>query len=92
MKKREKWKENAVAALELPADLAYNDSIVTMTGPREVLVENYRSILKFTSTEIIILTLRGRVSICGNSLEIPWYTPEQMKVTGCISGIFPQRR
>ena len=92
MKKRERWKESVVSALEVPADLAYSDAIVTMTGPGQVLVENYRCILKLTSTEIVILTLRGKVTICGSRLEIPWYTPEEMLVKGCISGIFPQRR
>lgn len=92
MKKRERWKESIVSALEMPADLAYSDAIVTMTGPGQVLVENYRCILKLTSTEIVILTLRGKVTICGSRLEIPWYTPEEMLIKGCISGIFPQRR
>lgn len=92
MKKRGQWKEHAVSALEMPADLAYSDAIVTMTGPGEVLVENYKCILKYTPSEIVILTLRGKVTICGECLEIPRYTPEEMQVKGFISGIFPQRR
>lgn len=92
MKKREQWKEQVVSALEVPADLAYSESIITMTGPSEVLVENYRCILKYTCCEIVIATLRGKVSICGSHLEIPWYTPDQMLVKGRISGIYPQKR
>lgn len=92
MKKRERWKELKVSALEVPADLAYSDAIVTMTGPGQVFVENYRCIQKLTATEIVILTPRGKVTICGSRLEIPWYTPEEMLIKGCISGIFPQRR
>ncbi|MDY4692535.1 MAG: YabP/YqfC family sporulation protein [Blautia sp.] len=90
MKKRARLKEQVVSALEMPSELAYHDSIVTLTGPREVLVENYRCICRYTPEEIVVLTLRGKVTICGKGLEILWYTPREMKIKGCISGIFPQ--
>ena len=35
-------KENMVETLELPKDLMYGASIVTITGRREVLIENYK--------------------------------------------------
>lgn len=91
MKRRERWKERVAEGLEIPADLAYSDAIVTITGPGSVLVENYRCLLKYTPSEIVILTPRGKVTICGKCLEIPWFTPEEMQIKGCISGIFPQR-
>ena len=31
MKKTERWKEQMVSALEIPADLAYSETIITMT-------------------------------------------------------------
>lgn len=88
MKKREQWKENVVTALEVPGDLAYREAIVTMTGNHFAVVENYRSILKYTREEILVLTFRGKVKICGKRLEIPCYTPEEMQVKGFISGVF----
>ena len=92
MKKRERWKENMVSALEVPRDLAYRDAIVTITGQGQAVIENYRSILRYTREEIVVLTLRGKVTICGKRLEIPCYTPEEMQVRGCISGIFLDRQ
>lgn len=91
MENSKRWKERTVNALEMPADLAYGDGIVTLTGPGRVLVENYRCILRYTDEEIRILTPRGKVTVCGKHLEIPWYTPEEMLIRGEISGIFPQR-
>ena len=41
-------KQNMVETLELPKDLMYGDSIVTITGRREVLIENYKGILEYT--------------------------------------------
>ena len=81
MKKNRPWKEQMVSALELPADLAYSEPIVTLTGTTEALIENYKC----------ILTLRGKVSICGKNLEILWYTPQEMKITGTIFSVFPQK-
>lgn len=92
MKKREKWKENVVSALEIPRDLAYKDPIVTMTGPNCAVVENYRSILKYTREQIMILTVKGKVTICGKRLEIPSYTPEEMQVKGMIAGVYFDRQ
>ena len=92
MKKREQWKENMVRALEIPRDLAYGDAIVTVTGPGCAVVENYRSILKYTKEEILILTAKGRVKICGKCLEIPAYTPDEMQVKGRIAGVFFDRQ
>lgn len=60
MKRRERWKERVAEGLEIPADLAYSDAIVTITGPGSVLVENYRCLLKYTPSEIVILTPRER--------------------------------
>lgn len=76
------------AALELPGDLACRDAVITVTGPNLVSVENYRGIIRYTREEIVLSTRRGMVKISGRRLEIPCFTPAEMQVTGCISGIF----
>lgn len=91
MKKTRRWKEHIVTALEIPSDLAYQDSIITLTGKTEAVIENYRSICRYTSSEIVILALRGKVTICGKNLEILSYDPCEMRIRGEISGIFPQK-
>ena len=35
--------------LELPGDLSYHGCIITLIGEREILLENYRSILEYRS-------------------------------------------
>lgn len=91
MKRQTFWKENVVRALEIPGDLAYGDAIVTMTGSNCAVVENYRSLVKYTREEIMILTSKGRVTIFGKRLEIPAYTPDEMQVKGVIAGVFFDR-
>lgn len=88
MKKNSRYKEKLVTSLEIPEDLAYRDAIVTITGKHLAVIENYRGILRYTSDEIIILTFRGRLTICGKHLEIPCFSSEEMQIRGCISRIF----
>ena len=45
MGKLGRWKEQMVSALEIPPDLAYSETIITMTGSMEILIENYKSII-----------------------------------------------
>lgn len=88
MKKRQQLKKQVVTALELPEDLAYHDTIVTVTGKSQAIVENYKSIQLYTKEKIMILTLRGSLTICGKDLNIPWYTPDEMQISGKICEIF----
>lgn len=91
MKKKPGWKKAVVSALEIPPDLAYKDSIVTLTGDQEVVIENYKNISSYTSEEVVILTGNGKLIVSGKNLEILWYTAYDMKIKGYIFGIFPGR-
>nr|WP_294679986.1 YabP/YqfC family sporulation protein [uncultured Blautia sp.] len=87
MKKREKWKDHLVSALELPDDLAYKEPIVTLTGQKQTSVENYKGLLFCTEEEITILTARGKLFIRGTGLEICSYTEHEMCIRGKITQI-----
>ena len=76
-------KQNMVETLELPKDLMYGDSIVTITGRREVLIENYKGILEYTGEYIKIQTK----NVYGKKLSIEYYTNEDMKVVGFVKSI-----
>ena len=86
-----KVKEHLVTALEVPRDLAFQETIVTITGPNRVLVENYKNIAKLTPGEIVIICVHGRVILEGRRMEVIHYTPFEMLVTGLISEIRMQR-
>ena len=67
-RKRERFRENLVTVLEVPRDLACRETIVTLTGNKHAVVENYRNLLKFTKEEIIINTYSGKLTILGQRL------------------------
>ena len=82
MQKRYQWKDNLLSVLEVPGDLAEKETVVTITGKNQAVIENYKSLLRYTKEEIIILTFRGKITLQGSNLEIPCYTTEEMRVSG----------
>ena len=92
MEKNRQWKKQVVTALELAPDLDGGETKISLTGSGEAVVENYKGILQYTDSEILIQSLRGKVLLCGRNLEIVWYTSLEMKITGLISSILLQQR
>ena len=82
------WRERLAQSLLLPGDLAYEDAIITLTGNREILLENYTRILDYHENLLLVQTKRCCLRIQGQQLKILSYTTDEMKVSGvfeCIS-------
>ena len=73
-----------VETLHLPKDYVLGSAIVTITGNRDIFIENYKGILEYTCESLMIQTKTCRIHICGKQLEIEYYTNEEMKITGYI--------
>lgn len=82
-----KWKEDIVESLELPKDLVYGAVLVSITGQKEMLVENYKGILEYNSDRISLQTKNCRLIIDGKNLNIDYYTNEEMKISGTIISV-----
>lgn len=74
-------------SLELPKDLMYGAVLVTVTGTSELLLENYRGIIEYTSERIRVQTKTCQVQVRGQCLLIAYYTNDEMKITGKICEI-----
>lgn len=92
MEKNRQWKKQVVTALELAPDLDGGETKISLTGSGEAVIENYKGILQYTDSEILIQALRGKVLLRGRNLEIVWYTSLEMKITGSIFSILLQQR
>lgn len=68
----------------MPKDVVLGVPIITMTGQMEVSVENYRGILEYTDLLVRVQTKIGQIKIVGTSLQIDYYTNDEMKVSGHI--------
>lgn len=80
-------REKVVHHLELPQDLMLGAPIVTITGRKEVLIENYRGILTLEQSIVKIQTKSGRILISGRDLCVAYYTSEEMKICGSIDTV-----
>lgn len=85
--KKNQIREKMINSLELPKDLMLGAVILTVTGRREVLIENYKGILTYEDSFIKVQTKNCRVLITGIHLSIEYYTNEEMKITGLIDSI-----
>ena len=74
-------------SLQIPKDLAYKEAVLTLTGSRELYIENYKCIRKYEDTCILLLSPQNRIQIEGSGLMIDYYTDVEMKITGTICKI-----
>ena len=82
-----KFSEQVIEQLELPKDFVLKDALVTITGRRELLIENYKGILIYEDSFIKIQAKNCRIEITGTHLNIDYYTNEEMKITGFLQQI-----
>lgn len=87
-KKTSKSKTDLIMdSLQLPKDILRGDMRITLTGNREVWIENYKGILEYSEECILLQGKNGRVQFEGKRLTIDYYTNEDMKLTGRILSI-----
>ncbi|MCH5274386.1 MAG: YabP/YqfC family sporulation protein [Lachnospiraceae bacterium] len=84
---KESKKEMLVESLKLPKDMMMGAFMLSMTGNREAFIENYRGILEYTDTCILLQTKSGQVRFEGTGLVIEYYTNEDMKIGGYIQSV-----
>ncbi len=82
---RSQKKESLVESLKLPKDICMGAMKVTMTGSREAWIENYRGILEYTDSLILLQGKTCQACFEGTGLSIDYYTNEDMKISGCIA-------
>jgi sporulation protein YqfC len=73
--------------LKMPKDLVYGDALISITGRHELYIENYRSIIEYSNTQVKLQTKNGKLLIIGKQLQIVYYTSDEMKIIGYLSEI-----
>lgn len=84
-------RERVIAAMKLPKDVYLGELLVSLIGQRTVYVENYRSILLYTDTQLKLQGKNSKLCICGKNLMIEYYTGDEMKVSGKIEQLSLER-
>ncbi len=79
------FKERIADSLDVSKEIILNSAKIVFIGSREATVENYRSIVEYTDTKIIIDAKPSRLKFVGYELEVKTITQEFLYITGKIS-------
>lgn len=71
----------------MPRDMVLGEFKLSMTGNRELFIENYRGIAEYGEDAILLQTKGDILKITGKHLTIEYYTNEDMKISGFIANI-----
>jgi len=70
--------------LEFPPDVLEDVPKITLTGRRQVVVENYKEILAFSGEEITLSTAEGKLVFKGKTLVLKSVLPTELLIEGEI--------
>lgn len=82
--------ERFMTAMELPGDLSCKAPIITITGPSQVQIENYKSIFTIQARNNRGY-LPGTRDPSRENLEIVHYTTWEMEIKGQILSVMLER-
>lgn len=85
MKNRETNLSNKIIdTCQLPKDVLLGASIISMTGNTDILIENFKNIIKYQTDLLLIQCKKNRIQIIGKNLKLEQYNKEEVKVCGII--------
>ena len=84
MAKQKRW-QRVGALLDIPDDITMNATRVTMIGKNELLVENHKGIIEYTSDLLRMKVDDGELCISGTNLSLAVIESEQVRVGGTIA-------
>ena len=85
MKKR--FSETIADAWGVPKDVIMNIPRLTISGDKEIYIENHKGVLTYTDGEIRISTAMGIVMIRGKNLVIQRIRLEDVLISGVFAGV-----
>lgn len=81
---------HAASFLHIPQDVIPGEPVITVTGRRNVYIENYNRILSFLDNEIKIQAKTCRIIVVGKRLKICYYTGDDILISGLIHSVMTE--
>lgn len=85
--KNSKTVEDIAKKLDIPKDIVMNLPKITITGNREILIENHKGIILFEENMIKVNSNAGVILINGNNLKIEYLEGKTIVVGGKFSSV-----
>jgi sporulation protein YqfC len=79
--------EKIADAWGVPKDVIMNIPRITISGSKEIYIENHKGILEYTSNTIRVSTASGVIDIFGGSLVIERIRHEDILISGAFAKI-----
>ena len=80
-----KLSNKIIDTCQLPKDVLMGAAIISMTGNTDLLIENFKNIIKYQPDTLILQCKKNQLHIAGKNLTIEFYTDEEIKITGYIT-------
>jgi len=80
----ENFKKKLANILDLPKEIILNYPLISVNGNEDIVVQNYKNLVEYTSTILRINTFCGILKIEGKNLNIDRITSEDIKISGSI--------
>ena len=85
--KKKEWLLDMMETFEIPKETLLDVPIISMIGNREIVIENFISIIQYEEEIIRLKTSCGELSILGKRLEAKSMDSEQIRIKGLIEGV-----
>jgi len=82
--KKERLRERFMDAFDIPKEVVMDLPVISLTGNREISVENFSGLIEYTRQKIRLNTKSGILVIEGIELEAKNMTAERICVKGNI--------
>lgn len=77
---------------DLPGEPLPGQSLLELTGDRQVLIENHRGVTQYSRERIGVKVNYGELLVCGRGLELARMSQGQLVVSGAVDSIQLCRR
>lgn len=82
LEKQKNLKTNTSEILDLPKEIVLNAPLITILGSEKLSIENFKSIVEYSSEKIRLNTSHGVLKIEGSSLYIKEMNTEKILILG----------
>lgn len=65
----------------------FQDILVSVTGTKEIYVENYKCLLDYKDDVVALKGKKETIFIRGNGFLIDYFAGDGMKISGCVTSI-----